>query len=45
MTDDDLRAWCHNDDEAEELCQRVPGCLCQWEEGDSPCPVHGEDDE
>lgn len=21
---------------------REPGCKCQWEEGDSPCPVHGE---
>lgn len=24
---------------------RKPGCLCQWEEGDSPCPVHGEEEE
>lgn len=24
---------------------RKPGCLCTWEEGDSPCPVHGEDEE
>lgn len=22
---------------------REPGCLCHWEEGDSPCPVHGDD--
>ena len=24
---------------------RSPGCLCTWEPGDSPCPVHGEDEE
>ena len=24
---------------------RVSGCKCQWEQGDSPCPVHGEDEE
>jgi hypothetical protein len=24
--------------------KRVPGCLCQWEAGDSPCPVHGEEE-
>jgi len=23
---------------------RPAGCLCQWEQGDSPCPVHGEDE-
>jgi len=23
----------------------VPGCKCQWEIGDSPCPVHGEEEE
>lgn len=23
---------------------RAPGCLCDWEIGDSPCPVHGEDE-
>lgn len=23
---------------------REPGCQCQWEAGDSPCPVHGDDD-
>lgn len=23
---------------------REPGCLCHWEEGDSPCPVHGEEE-
>lgn len=27
-----------------EKCEREPGCLCQWEPGDSPCPVHGEDE-
>jgi hypothetical protein len=25
--------------------EREPGCKCHWEEGDSPCPVHGDDDE
>ena len=30
---------------ASENVTRKPGCLCQWEEGDSPCPVHGEHDE
>lgn len=29
----------------EEKVPRNPGCLCQWEEGDSPCPVHGEHDD
>ncbi len=24
---------------------RDPGCKCHWEEGDSPCPVHGEEEE
>jgi hypothetical protein len=24
---------------------RQAGCKCHWEEGDSPCPVHGEDEE
>lgn len=24
------------------IVDRVPMCVCQWEEGDSPCPVHGE---
>jgi hypothetical protein len=24
---------------------RPPGCQCQWEAGDSLCPVHGEDEE
>ncbi len=23
---------------------RPAGCLCHWEMGDSPCPVHGNDD-
>lgn len=22
---------------------REPGCECHWEEGDSPCPVHGDE--
>lgn len=25
--------------------ERERGCLCHWETGDSPCPVHGEDEE
>lgn len=24
---------------------REPGCRCQLEAGDSPCPVHGDDDQ
>ena len=24
---------------------RAPGCACLWEAGDSPCPVHGDDDQ
>lgn len=24
---------------------RPTGCLCQWEQGDSPCPVHPSDDD
>jgi hypothetical protein len=24
---------------------RTPGCLCHLEEGDSPCPIHGEEEE
>ena len=27
-----------------EKSPRKPGCLCQWEEGDSPCPIHGDHD-
>lgn len=27
-----------------ELVARVAGCRCQWEQGDSPCPVHGENE-
>lgn len=23
---------------------RPAGCTCHWEQGDSPCPVHGEDE-
>ncbi len=23
--------------------KRLPGCKCHWEEGDSPCPVHGDE--
>ncbi len=30
----------------EDFAPRLPGCECDQEEGDSPCPVHGmnEDD-
>lgn len=28
----------------EDTERRPAGCACQWEAGDSPCPVHGEDD-
>jgi hypothetical protein len=24
---------------------RPPGCQCTWEAGDSPCPVHGLDED
>jgi hypothetical protein len=23
---------------------KLSGCQCQWEAGDSPCPVHGDDE-
>ena len=29
----------------DDLMPRVEGCVCHWEEGDSPCPVHGLDGE
>ena len=29
--------------EEEDLKPRDPGCSCQWEEGDSPCPAHPGD--
>lgn len=29
----------------EDTEPRPEGCECQWEAGDSPCPVHGEADE
>jgi len=25
--------------------ERTIGCKCHWEEGDSPCPVHGENED
>jgi hypothetical protein len=28
----------------EYAAEREPGCQCQWEAGDSPCPVHDEDE-
>jgi hypothetical protein len=28
----------------QELYERASGCKCHWEEGDSPCPVHGDDE-
>jgi hypothetical protein len=30
--------FCESDTEP-----RKPGCKCQWEAGDSPCPVHAEE--
>lgn len=27
-----------------EMKKREPRCECFWEEGDSPCPVHGNDE-
>lgn len=29
----------------EDTEPRPKGCQCQWEAGDSPCPVHGEESE
>jgi len=29
------------EDERDDRATRAPGCECQLEEGDSPCPVHG----
>lgn len=29
----------------DDTTPRQPGCQCQWEIGDSPCQVHGEDEE
>jgi hypothetical protein len=28
-----------------DVVPRAPGCQCQWEEGDSPCVVHGENED
>lgn len=47
------RYWCHTlrlwrsrrVSTQDEKVPRNPGCLCHWEEGDSPCPVHGEHDD
>lgn len=27
----------------DDSVKRKPGCLCTWEEGDSPCPLHSCD--
>lgn len=29
----------------EDKVKREVGCKCQWEIGDSPCPVHGDDED
>lgn len=29
----------------ERMPLALPKCQCQWEEGDSPCPLHGEDED
>jgi hypothetical protein len=53
--DDDEATWfaamtaAHEVSEAQmeaedEMVKRPPGCLCHLEWGDSPCPVHGDDD-
>ncbi|MEY4548963.1 MAG: hypothetical protein RL685_5158 [Pseudomonadota bacterium] len=31
--------------ECDEHQAREPGCQCHWEVGDSPCSVHGADEE
>lgn len=31
--------------EVEDREPRQPGCQCHWEVGDSPCPVHGLDED
>lgn len=31
--------------EESDTVPRPAGCQCQWEAGDSPCRVHGEDEE
>lgn len=36
------RVWFITEGADEDTKPREPGCQCQWEEGDSPCPVHGE---
>ncbi len=37
-----VRAWL---DATADTQRREPGCQCQWEVGDSPCRVHGEEEE
>ncbi len=32
------------DPASENISKRAPGCRCHWEEGDSTCPVHGEEE-
>jgi predicted RNase H-like nuclease (RuvC/YqgF family) len=32
-------------DPDEDTVKRPPGCLCQWEQGDSPCLVHPSEDD
>lgn len=29
----------------DDTCRRQIGCQCMWEEGDSPCPIHGLDED
>lgn len=31
--------------ESDDFAPRLPGCECDKEEGDSPCPVHGLNEE
>ena len=30
-------------DDHHQKCSHTARCACQWEAGDSPCPVHGEE--
>jgi hypothetical protein len=39
-----LRAYAEKLRAEAGIVSRPTGCLCQWEQGDSPCPVHEEDE-
>lgn len=40
-----LRAYVAKLSNAADNVARPPGCQCTWEWGDSPCPVHGQEEE